>query len=283
MKMLIVGSGGQVGSALLRAAETVRCEAIALRHGELDVTDEQMVDAFIERLQPTHVINAAAYNAVDRAEDEFGAAYATNAFGPAYLALAARRNGVVLVHYSSDYVFDGTKDSPYSEEDQPNPLSTYGRSKLLGEQSVAGICEKHYIIRTSWVFAPEGNNFVSRLLKQAEGGAALRFIDDQWVAPTYADDIARATFFLLEQKAPFGLYHAAGAQAYTPYAWAKAVLDRAGAKATLEPVASTEFSTKAVRPARSVLANTRLEALGMAMPSGMTRLDDYFSRNEVKG
>jgi dTDP-4-dehydrorhamnose reductase len=278
MKIVVTGANGQVGRALVLAAESDGHEAVAFSHGDLDIADMEAVHAALSDLKPTHVINSAAYNAVDRAEDDFDAAFRTNALGPAHLALAARRSGAVIIHYSSDYVFDGEKEGPYNEEDRPNPISTYGRSKLLGERAVAGICDRHYIIRTSWVFAPGGNNFISRLLPRIYSGESLRFVDDQRVAPTYASDIARATLELMRRDVPFGIYHASGKEAYTPYEWACAVAEHAGAGASIAPVSSGEFETRAARPAQSILANTKLDELGIAMRPGIRCLDDFFER-----
>ncbi len=280
-RLLVLGCRGQVGRLLVQRAIAQGLVVEAFDLPDLDIADEAAVDRAVARVQPTHILNAAAYNAVDRAEDEPEAAFRTNAFGPARLALAARRAGAILVHYSSDYVFDGETDVAFIEADRPHPLSTYGQSKLLGDRAVEAIWDRAYVLRTAWVFAPGGNNFVSRLIRLADQGATLRFVDDQWGTPTYAPDLVDATFSLLMRQAPFGLYHAVGTRACTPFEWAKAALAIARPDATVMPVPATTFPTRAHRPRRSILRNARLEGLGITMPDGLARLSDYFDTPEV--
>lgn len=277
MKILILGSHGQTGGALALLSKKAGAEILAIDRDEIDIADQAQVDRIVAEYAPTHILNTAAYNAVDAAEDDADAAFAVNALAPAYLALAAKRSNAVLVHYSSDYIFDGEKDSGYVEGDPPNPLSVYGRSKLLGEQAVIAIHAQSYVLRTSWVFGPGGNNFVSRLLALAEVHSDLSFIDDQWSAPTYAPDLAQATLALIGRSAPHGIYHAAGREALSPFAWAKQILTRAGSATRLNPVRASQFKTRAARPRRAVLANARLAALGIAIPPASARLEDYFS------
>ncbi|HPQ81970.1 MAG TPA: dTDP-4-dehydrorhamnose reductase, partial [bacterium] len=258
-------------------------EVLGLDLDDLDISAQDEVDRAVGSFKPTHIVNAAAYNAVDAAEDEPDRAFSTNAFAPGCIALAARRAGASMIHYSTDYVFDGKKASDYTEEDKPNPLSIYAQSKLLGERSVLNTHRKSYVLRTSWLFGPGGQNFVSRLLKLANEKPELSFIDDQLCAPTYAPDLARASFELMEMNAPFGIYHATGAETMTPYAWAKSILAEAGIDKGMTPVSSNSFKTKAARPARSVLSTAKLVALGITIPGGPSRLPDYFAgRIEVK-
>jgi len=280
-RLLVLGCRGQVGRLLVQRAiaQGVVFEAFDLP--ELDIKDEAAIDRTVAAFAPTHILNAAAYNAVDRAEDEPEAAFSTNAIGPARLALAARRVGAALVHYSSDYVFDGRTTNGFVEEDHPHPLSTYGQSKLLGDRAVEAIWERTYILRTAWVFAPGGNNFVSRLIALADRGVPLRFVDDQWGTPTYAADLVDATFALLLREAPFGLYHAVGSRVCTPFEWARSALAIARPDTSVTPVPATAFSTRAPRPQRSILRNARLMALGIAMPDGLARLSDYFETPEA--
>ncbi len=277
MKLLVTAKNGQVGGAITRLAQEAGIETIALGHAELDIADADAVNRIVTELHPTHIINAAAYNNVDAAEEEDSAAFACNALGPQHLALSAKKVGATLVHYSTDYVFDGTKRTPYTEQDQPNPLSAYGRSKLAGEENVRAALDEHYILRTAWVFTPGGNNFITRLIERAKREHNFRFIDDCWGTPTDASDVARATLKLIERAAPFGLYHAVGAEAFTPLDWARTVLERAGVDATVEPIHADELDLRAPRPKHSVLTNTKLDALGIAIPSGRERLDAFFT------
>jgi len=279
MRILIIGAEGQIGSSIFKRASSSGYEVLALAHKDLDITDEVSIRRVLPQYHPTHIINGAAYNAVDQAEEDSDGAFRINALGPAYLALAARQIGCVLIHYSSDYVFDGTKQTPYSEEDAPHPLSVYGRSKLLGEEAVMNIHNKCYVMRTSWVFAPKGNNFVSRVLKLADTCKELRFRNDLWCAPTYAGDVAHATLALLKIAAPFGIYHAAGSESCTPYEWARKILGHARPHISIEAVNGETFSTKATRPEKPILANTKLEKLGIEIASGISRLSDYFKAN----
>ncbi len=279
MKFLIFGAQGQVGSAVASEARAKGHEVTALPRAELDITDEKAVREAVERYAPTHIINAAAYNQVDQAEDDSEKAFSVNALGPGHIALAAKRNDCILVHYSTDYVFDGETSTAYTEEDRPNPLSAYARSKYLGELAAA-INPKSYIIRTAWVFSRGGTSFVSRLLNLARSGKPLKFVNDQWCTPTYADDIAASTFAVIEQNAPFGLYHAAGADVLTPYEWATAILSRSGQKADITAVSSREFRTKALRPRRSVITNPRLKTLNIEIPGGLARLEECLKGSE---
>lgn len=277
MRILVVGAKGQTGRVLVHLARRRNAEVLELDLPHFNIADQQQADQAVGDFRPTHIINAAAYNAVDAAEEEPDAAFATNALGPGCLALAAKRGKAILVHYSTDYVFDGTKAADYTEEDTPCPLSAYGRSKLLGEQAALRTSPESYVLRTSWVFGPGGQNFVTRLLALAAKRPELAFIDDQWCQPTYAPDLARVTYELIDRMAPFGLYHAAGAATLTPYAWAKAILAKADTDVKLAPVPGSTFSTKAPRPVRAILSTAKLGNLGITIPGGPDRLNDYFA------
>ena len=193
MRPLVVGAGGQLGQALSALFRARGFELAAYAHGELEIADADAVRRAIERHHASHVFNAAAYNAVDRAEVEARQAFAVNALGPMNLALAACEQGAILMHYSTDYVFDGAKQEAYVEDDPPSPLSVYARSKLLGEQAVIAVSPAAYVVRTAWVFAPGGNNFISRLLAAADSGRRLAYVDDVCSSPTYAEDLAQAS------------------------------------------------------------------------------------------
>jgi len=278
MKVLILGSKGQTGLALEQLSKNDGHVTIGLDIEEIDISDRNVVNRVVDEFRPTHIINAAAYNAVDSAEKNVEAAFSVNALAPAFLALAAKKTGAIMVHYSTDYIFDGEKDKDYIEEDLPNPLSVYGHSKLLGEQAVRAILpQKSYVLRTSWVFGPGGNNFVSRILKLAETRKELSFINNQLCTPTYAPDLARVTLELIKLNAPSGVYHAAGSEILTPYSWAKAILEYIKCPVVIKPVDAAQFETAARRPKRAVLANRKLEIVGINMRGGRSTLDKYFS------
>jgi len=282
VRILITGAEGQTGRALAELAEVSGHNVIGLSHGDLDIADKGIVSEVIRKYRPTHIINAAAYNAVDRAEDDVVGAFNINALGPAYLALAAVQYNAILIHYSSDYVFDGNKRTDYDEEDEARPISVYGRSKLLGEQTVAAISDRHYILRTAWVFSPGGSNFIARLLKRTTSHAKISLVQDVWSTPTYARDLAEITIKLVELEAPFGLYHAVGSEACTPYAWACKVAECKKINAQLEPILASSFETRARRPRRSILATGKLVKLGINIPSGIERTKDYFMTESEK-
>lgn len=278
MRVLITGSKGQLGGVLVSMLQKRGVETVGVDLDELDIARESAVYEMINRIHPTHVINCAAYNAVDKAEDEPKVAFAINSLAPAFIAIASNEIGAKFVHYSSDYVFDGEKDDDYLEDDSPHPISIYGRSKLAGEQAVLAIHPESYLLRTAWVFAPGGNNFVSRLIKRMEQPGPLKFIDDQLGTPTYAEDLARVTLELIDKGAPFGLYHAVGSEACSPFDWAKRVVGLVDPGRVVEPIPGSTFKTKAPRPRRSVLANRKLNELGIEIKSGLARVKDYLTR-----
>ncbi len=235
---------------------------------ELDVAREEEVQALVGRIRPDVVFNAAAYNQVDRAEAEPGLALEVNALGPLVLARAAREAGAVLVHFSSDYVFDGASTRPYREEDSARPLGAYGVSKLAGEHLVSAARGEHLVLRTSGVFGrggsgQKGGSFVDRILAQARAGRPLRVVTDQVFSPTYAPDLARGVLELVRAGAR-GLVHLANSGSCSWHELAVESLAQAGLKATVEPIAAASLELPAARPAFSVLDVSRARSLGVA-------------------
>ena len=270
MRAFVAGSAGQLGAALVRALG----ERVAWAGGReaLDVRDGDAVLRAVQAARPDVVFNATAYNKVDAAEVETTEALAVNAAGPRHLARAAREVGALVVHVSTDYVFDGTKGAPYSEEDPPRPLSSYGASKLAGELMVAASGAPYLVVRTSAVFAAggsrgKGGSFVERILARARSGEPLRVVDDQVLAPTYAPDLAAALIALAEAGAR-GLFHVAGAAPTSWHGFAVAALRQAGVDVPVQAVKSKEFAAPAPRPAYSVLSSGRYLALGLPPPRG---------------
>lgn len=262
--VLLTGANGQVGHELARLAAARNLPVVALTRNQLDIGDADAVNSAMDAIRPGLVINAAAYTAVDRAEQEQEAAMRANAHGPAHLAAACQSQGIALIHLSTDYVFDGCKTGAYQEDDIPAPTGIYGLSKWKGEQEVRARLPQHLIIRVSWVFGPHGNNFVKTMLRLAAERDELRVVADQQGCPTSATDIALALLTLVDQittqdSIAWGTYHYCGVPATTWHGFAEAIL-AAGVKAGLlqraipvRPIATSDYPTPARRPANSVL------------------------------
>ena len=256
MKYLITGSKGQLGYAfqqILNKNEDNQIFPVDIE--ELDITDLEAVRSTVDETKPDILINCAAYNAVDKAEEDWETAYLVNGIGPRNLAIVCNEHDIPLVHYSTDYVFDGKKGSPYTIADEPNPINQYGKSKLLGERFVQSLCCKYLLIRTSWVFGPGGKpgcNFVDKVLKWAENNDHLKIVDDQISSPTYTFDLAEATLKLLKQGS-WGLYHITNTGSCSRYEWAKVVLETIGWKGQLDRTSSSVFQSTAQRPFHSAL------------------------------
>ena len=266
MKVMITGAGGQLGQDMVKAAGARGCHAIPFTSRELDITDAAAVRAAVARHRPDALINCAAYNAVDQAESDWQRAFMVNGLGVRNLAIAAGDCSAVLVHYSTDYVFDGEADRPYTIADLPRPISRYGESKLLGEIAVRDLSTRFFLIRTSWVFGTGNNNFARKILEWSRQKEELRVVDDQVSSPTFTRDLARATLDLLP-TGQYGLYHLTNAGSCSRYGWARRILEAIGWGGTLVPARTDEFPTPARRPAYSVLDNFGSpEVLGYAMP-----------------
>ncbi len=257
MRILLIGRTGQVGGEL----ERVLGEAVATDRGALDLLDETAIRETMRQRKPQIVINAAAYTAVDRAESERETAMRVNGIAPGILGEEARRLGALLVHYSTDYVFDGEKATAYVEDDQARPLSAYGASKLEGENRIRAAGCRHLILRTSWVYGPRGRNFY--LTMKAKAGEPLRVVDDQKGVPTSSRFLAEHTVSLINKDIE-GLLHLVPSGSTTWYGFARAIL---GEESAIAPIGSSEYLTAARRPANSVLDNRKAQALlGHALP-----------------
>jgi dTDP-4-dehydrorhamnose reductase len=264
VKALVTGAAGQVGIEVTRALGARGHDVTATNRERLDITNRDAVGAAIDALRPEVIINAAAYTAVDAAEGDPDGAYAGNALGVRHLAEAATRVGAHLVQLSTDYVFDGTKDTPYLEWDPPNPASVYGASKLAGEHE-AQAAPSWTVVRTSWVCSAHGSNMVRTILTVAERQQELAFVDDQVGCPTFADDLSEVVVRLAVDRRP-GLYHATNEGAVSWYGFARAVLAAAGEDPDrVRPIATSELvpPRPAPRPANSVLDNAALRLAGL--------------------
>jgi len=287
MRVLILGGNGQVGHELQRVYEG-RAEVVAFDRGGLDLSHPDAAAARVVDIRPDVILNAAAYTAVDRAETDEATARLINADAVAALAGAARRLGSLIVHYSTDYVFDGTKADPYTEDDAPCPLNAYGRSKLAGEQALAASGADHLCLRTSWVYATRGRNFLLTMLRLADERPSLRVVDDQQGAPTWARTIAEATVSLVSSCLPrerraalCGLYHLAARGTTTWYGFAHEIMRLRSAGGLpaphVEPISSDEYVTPARRPANSRLDVGRIERrFGIALPDWRSALSAAF-------
>jgi len=260
LKVLLTGHTGQVGWELQRCLGPLG-RVIAPGRAALDLGRPDRVAAFVRSIGPGLIVNAAAFTAVDRAESEADACFAVNAASVAVLAQEAARSGALLVHYSTDYVFDGAGRVPYVETDAPAPINAYGRSKLAGEQAIVASGCRHLILRTGWIYAMRGRNFVLTMLRLARQQPQLRVVDDQCGAPTWARDLARATRVALSRPAPLeGLYHVAAGGVTTWFGLAQRIVQLAGLATPVVAIPTSEYPTPAARPAWSVLDCNRFAA-----------------------
>lgn len=264
-RIMITGARGQLGIALYRLLKDCKefelylTDTTASSDGlvsALDITEEETVSSYIKQINPHIVINCAAMTAVDLCESEKEKAYRINALGPKYLAMGAAQVDAKLVHISTDYVFDGNAKTPYTEEDQPNPVSVYGKTKFAGEEFVTEYCNKVFILRTAWVYG-EGKNFVKTMLRLAEEGKTIRVVNDQYGTPTSALELARAIIFLMETES-YGIYHATCEGSTNWYEFAVTIFEEAGKKVDVEPITTAEYPTPAKRPMYSILDNKAL-------------------------
>ena len=260
MRILLTGARGQVGSELARALPNV----IATDRSALDLADPDAIRRAVREAKPEVIINAAAYTAVDKAESERDLASRVNALAPGVLGEEAKRLGALLVHYSTDYVFDGEKRSPYTEEDAPNPISYYASTKLEGERAVAASGCRHLILRISWVYGPRASNFYQLIARKAAAGEPMRMVDDQTSVPTPSSFVAQHTAQLLGHE---GLLHLVPSGQATRYEFAGEVVRASRSSSTVERARTADFPAPARRPAYSAMANGKATAaLGNVLP-----------------
>lgn len=284
MRLLIAGWQGQIARGLVEAAPACPdVKACAVGRAALDICSARSIERALAQIEPTVVINSAAYTAVDKAETDAERAFALNRDGARMLAEAAARRAIPIIHISSDYVYGGRKPEPYDENDATEPATVFGKSKLEGETAVAQTNPRHVILRTSWVFSPTGRNFVKTMLAQAAEHDRVRVVDDQRGNPTYAPHLVTAILELARQLSagtagdgtgagPWGVYHAAGSGTTTWRGFAEEVFrvaaDLGGAVAAVEPIRSADYPTPAQRPMNSQLDCTKLErTFGLRLPA----------------
>jgi len=271
-RILILGASGQLGHELQRSFAGLG-PIVAAGREAADLADASQIRALVRRVEPDLILNAAAYTDVDRAESEPGLAHAINAEAPCVLAEEAARGNALLVHYSTDYVFDGFKLDPWTEDDLPNPLNAYGASKLAGEQAIRGVGCRALIFRASWVYSPRGKNFLLTMLRLARERERISIVDDQSGAPTSAFELARATRAVVggvlsgdfgPPRQWTGIYHMTCSGSTSWFGFAQAIFERAATLLNVKapelvPVRTAEFPTPARRPRNSILCNGKLQ------------------------
>jgi len=271
MKILVTGANGQVGHCLQQQLANSHWEFVALTRAELDISDARAVENAVQQIQPDVIINAAAYTAVDKAEQESELAFAINRDGPAHLAHAAKRINAAILHISTDYVFAGDASGNYSEDAPTAPQGVYGQSKLEGEQAVIAANDKHIILRTAWVFGEQGNNFVKTMIRLGNNRDTLGVVADQEGGPTYAGDLAKALIAIVQQyvdrtTVAWGIYHYAGLPHISWFGFAKHIFAEVEqtnlykkAIPQLNAIATADYPTPAKRPANSKLDCSKIE------------------------
>lgn len=275
MKILVCGCRGMLGTDLVRVLESAHT-VVGVDLEEMDITDRRSVEERVAALAPDVLINAAAYTDVDGSERRAALAFRVNAEGAANLAVACRRCGARLIHVSTDYVFDGRGSRPYAEEDPPNPLGVYGRSKWEGEKRIWEVLPDACLIRTAWLYGKNGKNFVKAILSQTGQNKRLRVVDDQRGSPTYTMDLAVALRAAAERSLQ-GTFHVTNRDACTWFEFAKRILELSGAKdVEVDPISTGELGREAPRPANSVLDCRKFEmATGMRLRAWPEALRDY--------
>lgn len=276
MRIAITGADGQLGTDLGALLRLRGIETAELKQPQFELLDRAGMSSQLARLKPAAILNTAAYVAVEEAEDDPESAFKVNAVGTRNISIIARELGCWLVHFSTDYVFDGRKASPYHEEDLPRPLNVYGNSKLAGEYFVRALAQKYLIVRSAGLYGAAGprgkaGNFVDTVIARAKAGEPVGAVVDQVTAPTYTRDLAEATVLLLERvsaggEALSGAYHITNSGSCSWHEFASTAIKLAGLTARVAPVTSAQYGAKASRPARVILANQRLQELGIRQP-----------------
>ena len=284
MKILVTGVKGQLGYDLCRILSDRGIEHLGADIEDFDITDAKATEAFITAYRPDAIIHCSAYTAVDRAEDDVELCTRVNAEGPANIAAVAKQLGAKMMYISTDYVFPGTGETAYSPEDPTGPLSVYGKTKLKGEEAVRAASDRHFIVRISWVFGINGNNFVKTMLRLAETRTDLNVVADQIGSPTYTYDLSRLLCDMIVTD-KFGTYHATN-EGLCSWAEFAAEIMRLGGKSTaIHPIPTAEYPTRAVRPLNSRMSKDKLEENGFCrLPHWKDALARYLDElNQAQG
>lgn len=280
MKILITGANGMLAKAVRN--ELKNEELILTDVAELDITNIDAVRSFVKENKPQYIINCAAYTAVDKAEEQLELARRVNALGPKNLAIVANEEDANLIHISTDYVFGGAKsvEEDYTEDEEKNPESVYGVTKLEGENAITDSTFKYYIFRTAWLYG-DGNNFVRTMLKLGKEKDEINVVSDQHGSPTYAVDLASIIHQAIEKQIPYGIYHTTNIGYTTWYEFTKEIFEKANISCKVNPVTSEEFNSAAKRPKNSKLSKEKLLKAGIEVPTYEDALDRYL-KEELK-
>jgi dTDP-4-dehydrorhamnose reductase len=286
MKILLIGANGQLGSDLEKALGGRGHQVVPSRHSDLDVTDAAGIERVIGSVQPDAVINTSAFHKVEECERNPALAFEVNAIAPMNLARTCSRLGALLVHFSTDYVFDGTKLQPYLESDLPAPLNVYGVSKAAGEHLIASNIERSFVVRTCGLYgvrgsSGKGGNFVETMIRKALAREPIRVVNDQVLTPTFTEDLAEAVSRLIETRA-YGLYHASCEGWCSWYEFARTIFELEGIDADLSPIETRETSSPVKRPPYSVMSKQRLQQAGIELPFWKDSLARYLKARPVK-
>ncbi len=283
--VLVTGSNGQLGRCIKDVTQNQEeLNFIFADKAELDITNRESVNTFFEKTPIDYSINCAAYTAVDKAESDKYAAEAVNIYGVENLANACKKHKAILIHISTDFVFDGKQTRPYTEVDEPKPINTYGQTKLEGEKVVARILERYFIIRTSWLYSEYGNNFLKTMLRLGNEDNEVRVVSDQIGTPTYARDLALVLISIIKNnKIPFGIYHCSNEGEARWYDFAKAIFSLSNIKVKVRPIKAKDFVASASRPVYSVMDKKKLnDNLGIAIPHWKESLKECLINLAVK-
>lgn len=285
--ILVTGAGGQLGSELRKKGFSMLDEVFYTDVAELDITDYAAVEHFIQEHEIDTIINCAAYTAVDKAEDDPETAAQINTLAVENLARAAAKEDCLLIHISTDYVFDGTADHPYTEKDKPCPVSVYGKTKLAGEQAILKSGCFHIIIRTAWLYSAYGQNFVKTILRLADERDEINVVDDQVGTPTYAADLAHALTTIMENEERIeheGIYHYSNAGTCSWYDFALEIVRLGGKTCKVNPVSTAEYPSRTPRPAWSVLDKSKItKTFGVEVPDWKEALGRMMEENGKVG
>lgn len=288
MKILITGANGMLAKEVREKFEKEN-ELICTDVADLDITNEEAVEKFVEETKPEYIINCAAFTAVDKAETAGEIVEKINGNGPANLAKAAKKVGAKLVHISTDYVFGGDLDvsKDYKEDDEKEPVTAYGITKLHGEEGIEKNMDEYYIFRTAWLYGIGGNNFVKTMTKLGSTRDEINVVADQHGSPTYAKDLTEIIYQAIEKKIPYGVYHATNQGYTTWYDFTKAILKKQNIQCKVNPVTTEEYIemmkiTQAKRPFNSQLSKSKLLAQGIEVPNWEDGLDRYLEEERAE-
>ncbi|WP_137598030.1 dTDP-4-dehydrorhamnose reductase [Paucilactobacillus kaifaensis] len=274
MQYLITGAKGQLGTELTNLLTNSKANFVAYDSSELDITNRELVAAKVNEVQPQVIFHCAAYTAVDKAEDEGKEInWRVNVDGTRNIAKAAKNVGATVVYISTDYVFDGQKETEYQVDDPTNPLNEYGKAKLAGEQAIQQAMTDYYIIRTSWVFGEFGKNFVYTMLNLAKTHDQLTVVNDQTGRPTWTRTLAEFMVYLIDHQCEFGVYQLSNDNSATWYEFASEILKNQAVK--VSPVTSAQFPQKATRPQHSIMSLDKVKQTGFAIPTWQESLSDF--------